>query len=159
MISNQQVETLIAGPGNVLGPNGDKIGAVGTFYLDDQTNEPAWVTVSTGLLGAAESFVPLSEATVEGMDVLVPYSRDEVQNSPQVQADGSITPEEEVTLYRYYGFTYDDDGGTAAADNIDITRANSLPGAGLGHYVVTDASPEAEKPPGADTSGGVISDR
>ena len=111
MISNQQVEGLMSASGNVLGPNGDKIGSVGTFYLDDQTNEPAWVTVNTGLFGTNETFVPLSEATVEGIDVLVPYSKEEVKNAPQIESDGSISAEEEVTLYRYYGFTYDD--GTA----------------------------------------------
>lgn len=114
MISNEQVEGLMAASGNVLGPNGDKIGSVGTFYLDDQTNEPAWVTVNTGLFGTNETFVPLSEASVEGVDVLVPYSKDEVKNAPQIDSDGSISAEEEVTLYRYYGFTYDD--GTSDAD-------------------------------------------
>ena len=117
MISNEQVEGLMAASGNVLGPNGDKIGSVGTFYLDDQTNEPAWVTVNTGLFGTSETFVPLSEATVEGIDVLVPYSKDEVKNAPQIASDGSISAEEEVTLYRYYGFTYDD--GTSDADSLD----------------------------------------
>ncbi|MEB7504376.1 YsnF/AvaK domain-containing protein [Arthrobacter koreensis] len=117
MISNEQVEGLMAASGNVLGPNGDKIGSVGTFYLDDQTNEPAWVTVNTGLFGTNETFVPLSEATVEGVDVLVPYSKDEVKNAPQIDSDGSISAEEEVTLYRYYGFTYDD--GTSDADSLN----------------------------------------
>lgn len=117
MISNQQVEGLMSASGNVLGPNGDKIGSVGTFYLDDQTNEPAWVTVNTGLIGTNETFVPLSEATVEGIDVLVPYSKEEVKNAPQIESDGSISAEEEVTLYRYYGFTYDD--GTAGTVNSD----------------------------------------
>ena len=117
MISNEQVEGLMAASGNVLGPNGDKIGSVGTFYLDDQTNEPAWVTVNTGLFGTSETFVPLSEATVEGIDVLVPYSKDEVKNAPQIESDGSISAEEEVTLYRYYGFTYDD--GTSDADSLN----------------------------------------
>ncbi|MFJ2506948.1 YsnF/AvaK domain-containing protein [Arthrobacter citreus] len=117
MISNEQVEGLMAASGNVLGPNGDKIGSVGTFYLDDQTNEPAWVTVNTGLFGTSETFVPLSEASVEGVDVLVPYSKDEVKNAPQIASDGSISAEEEVTLYRYYGFTYDD--GTSDADSLN----------------------------------------
>ncbi|MBD8042812.1 YsnF/AvaK domain-containing protein [Arthrobacter sp. Sa2BUA2] len=117
MISNQQVEGLMSASGNVLGPNGDKIGSVGTFYLDDQTNEPAWVTVNTGLFGSNETFVPLSEATVEGIDVLVPYSKEEVKNAPQIESDGSISAEEEVTLYRYYGFTYDDGtAGTVSSD-------------------------------------------
>lgn len=133
MISNQQVEGLMAGSGNVLGPNGDKIGAVGTFYLDDQTNEPAWVTVNTGILGTNESFVPLSEATVEGVDVLVPYSKDEVKNSPQVEADGSISPEEEVTLYRYYGFTYDDGSDDVATmDAGTMTDSTMTDSAGVG---------------------------
>ena len=117
MISNEQVEGLMAASGNVLGPNGDKIGSVGTFYLDDQTNEPAWVTVNTGLFGTSETFVPLSEASVEGVDVLVPYSKDEVKNAPQIASDGSISAEEEVTLYRYYVFTYDD--GTSDADSLN----------------------------------------
>lgn len=133
MISNQQVESLMAGSGNVLGPNGDKIGAVGTFYLDDQTNEPAWVTVNTGLFGNSESFVPLSEATVEGTDVLVPYSKDEIKNSPQVESDGSISPEEEVTLYRYYGFSYDDESAdTTSMSTGTVTDTGTRSGVGSG---------------------------
>ena len=143
MINNQQVEGLLAESGNVLGPNGDKIGAVGTFYLDDQTNEPAWVTVSTGLFGSNESFVPLSEATVEGADVLVPYSKDEVKNSPQVDSDGSITPEEEVMLYRYYGFASDDDDdGGSAAPTLDA-GAGTLAGTGTGTETGTETGMEA----------------
>lgn len=154
MISNQQVEGLMAGSGNVLGPNGDKIGAVGTFYLDDQTNEPAWVTVNTGLFGTNESFVPLSEATVEGVDVLVPYSKDEVKNSPQVESDGSISPEEEVTLYRYYGFTYDDGSAdTATVEAGTGTMTDSRPGTG------TDSGIEEDRDitrSGAGTSSGTV---
>ena len=148
MISNQQVEGLMVGSGNVLGPNGDKIGSVGTFYLDDQTNEPAWVTVATGLFGTTESFVPLSEATVEGVDVLVPYSKDEVKNSPQVEADGSISAEEEVTLYRYYGFTYDD--GSAETTEMDAGLGTSTMDPGTG--TMTDRDAMTERGTGIDDS-------
>ena len=173
MISNQQVEGLMAGSGNVLGPNGDKIGSVGTFYLDDQTNEPAWVTVNTGLFGTNESFVPLSEATVEGVDVLVPYSKDEVKNSPQVESDGSISPEEEVTLYRYYGFTYDDgsadttsmSSGTGTmtdsrTDSMTDSRSDSMTGRGSGIGEDSDftRSGNAHGTVGHDTSGPTTDD-
>ncbi|MFJ7750158.1 YsnF/AvaK domain-containing protein [Arthrobacter sp. NPDC097144] len=151
MISNQQVEGLMAGSGNVLGPNGDKIGAVGTFYLDDQTNEPAWVTVNTGLFGSNESFVPLSEATVEGVDVLVPYSKDEIKNSPQVESDGSISPEEEVTLYRYYGFSYDDgsadidsDTTSMSAGTMTDTGVDTGTRSGVGSGVDSDFSDDSD---------------
>ena len=171
MISNQQVEGLMAGSGNVLGPNGDKIGSVGTFYLDDQTNEPAWVTVNTGLFGTNESFVPLSEATVEGVDVLVPYSKDEVKNSPQVESDGSISPEEEVTLYRYYGFTYDDgsadtstmEAGTGTMTDRSTDRSSGM-GSGIGddsditRSGVGTSSGNASGTVGRDTSGPTTDD-
>ena len=151
MISNQQVEGLMAGSGNVLGPNGDKIGSVGTFYLDDQTNEPAWVTVNTGLFGTNESFVPLSEATVEGVDVLVPYSKDEVKNSPQVESDGSISPEEEVTLYRYYGFTYDDGSADTGTMDAGLGTSTMEPGTGT----MTDRDSMTGSGTGTDSSTGV----
>jgi uncharacterized protein YrrD len=32
---------------------GSKVGKIEQVYLDDTTNEPVWVTVSTGLFGAA----------------------------------------------------------------------------------------------------------
>ncbi|MBP3035425.1 YsnF/AvaK domain-containing protein [Arthrobacter sp. zg-ZUI100] len=165
MISNQQVEGLMAGSGNVLGPNGDKIGSVGTFYLDDQTNEPAWVTVNTGLFGTNESFVPLSEATVEGVDVLVPYSKDEVKNSPQVESDGSISPEEEVTLYRYYGFTYDDGSAdttsmSSGTGTMTDSRTDSMTdrSSGIGEDSDFTRSGNAHGTVGHDTSGPTTDD-
>ncbi|MCC9144578.1 MULTISPECIES: YsnF/AvaK domain-containing protein [unclassified Arthrobacter] len=122
MITNQQVEGLMSGSGNVVGPNGDTIGSVGTFYLDDQTDEPAWVTVNTGLFGTSETFIPLSEASVDGADVMVPYSKEEVRNAPHIESDGSISPEEEVTLYRYYGFSYDDGSSESISETDTITE-------------------------------------
>ena len=147
MITNQQVEGLMSGSGNVLGQNGDRIGSVGTFYLDDQTDEPAWVTVNTGLFGTSETFIPLSEATVEGVDVLVPYSKEEVKNAPHIESDGSISPEEEVTLYRYYGFSYDDGSSES------VTETETLD-AGSGTLTDTDSGRFS----GSDADAGLVSD-
>ncbi|MCC3300565.1 YsnF/AvaK domain-containing protein [Arthrobacter sp. zg-Y895] len=147
MITNQQVEGLMSGSGNVVGSNGDRIGAVGTFYLDDQTDEPAWVTVNTGLFGTSETFIPLSEATVEGADVLVPYSKEEVKNAPHIESDGSISPDEEVTLYRYYGFSYDDGSSESVSetDTITETRDSGMRG--------SDMSSGTSTVSGSQTSG------
>ena len=147
MITNQQVEGLMSGSGNVLGQNGDRIGSVGTFYLDDQTDEPAWVTVNTGLFGTSETFIPLSEATVEGVDVLVPYSKEEVKNAPHIESDGSISPEEEVTLYRYYGFSYDDGSSES------ITETETLD---AGSGTLTDTG--SGRFSGSDADAGLVSD-
>ncbi len=93
--------------GDVYGPDNDKIGSVGQVYLDNETGNPEWVTVKTGMFGGKESFVPLSEATVSGEDLHVPYAKDKVKDAPKVDADGELSPTEEEELYRYYGV----DGG------------------------------------------------
>ena len=99
--------------GNVIDAKGNKIGGVGQVYLDDQTGEPNWVTVKTGLFGTSESFVPLSGASLAGSDIVVTYDKDTIKDAPRVDADGDITPDEEQSLYTYYGLGgagYDDRG-------------------------------------------------
>jgi len=111
VISNEQIQSIIGS--TAKDPSGDKIGKVGQVYLDDQTNEPAWATVNTGLFGTSESFVPLAEASVSGDTLTVPYSKDKIKGAPNVASDGHIEPHEEAELYRYYGVSgYDTSVGT-----------------------------------------------
>jgi len=42
----------------LVGSDGDKIGTVDAIYVDDQTGEPEWALVNTGLFGTKSSFVP-----------------------------------------------------------------------------------------------------
>lgn len=101
MISRHDLSTI--GKGNVHDSDGHKIGSIGQIYLDNNSGEPAWVTVSTGLFGTRASFVPLAEATVDGDDLRVPYTKAQVKGAPNVEADGELSPAEEDDLYRYYG--------------------------------------------------------
>lgn len=101
MVSQDQIQSL-QGEGVVVDQNGEKIGKVGQVYLDDTSGEPAWVTVTTGLFGTSESFVPLQGASVQDGEVRVAHNVDMVKNAPRVEADGSITPEEERELFAYY---------------------------------------------------------
>jgi uncharacterized protein YrrD len=34
---------------------GGKVGKIGQVYLDDQTGQPVWVTVTTGMFGGRQS--------------------------------------------------------------------------------------------------------
>lgn len=97
----------------MTGANGDSIGKVGQVYLDDGTGRPEWATVSTGLLGPSESFVPLAQASTDGGSLRVPYDQDRVKGAPQVQSDGHLSLQDESNLYRYYGLR-DPSGGTQA---------------------------------------------
>jgi uncharacterized protein (TIGR02271 family) len=94
--------------GNVVNEAGDKLGAIGQIYVDDQTGQPSWVTVKTGLFGTSESFVPLTEAAITGTDIQVRYDKDTIKNAPRVDPDGHLSPEEEQSLYSYYGLSGND---------------------------------------------------
>jgi uncharacterized protein (TIGR02271 family) len=97
---------LSAQGATVVDETGSKIGTVKDIYLDQQTNEPEWALVSTGLVGGKGNFVPLAQATMEGNDIRVPYSKDTVSGAPSIDPDGQLSQQEEAELYRYYGLDY-----------------------------------------------------
>jgi sporulation protein YlmC with PRC-barrel domain len=90
----------------LVGHDGEKIGTIDEIYVDEQTGEPEWLAVSTGLFGSRVSFVPLAEAQRDGDDVRVPYSKDQVKDSPNAEADGALSQDEESRLYQHYGYDY-----------------------------------------------------
>ena len=97
MLSKDQIQAVRGG--TAVDSSGSKIGGIGEVYLDDQTGQPAWLTINTGLFGTSESFVPLQEATVEGDQVTLPYSKDQVKDAPRVDADQHLDVEQERELY------------------------------------------------------------
>jgi uncharacterized protein (TIGR02271 family) len=110
---------------DVVDPSGDKIGEIEDIYLDEQTDQPEWLAVRTGLFGRRVSFVPLAEAQPSGDYVAVPYTKDQVKDAPHADPDeGLLSESEEARLYEYYGLPYSDiksdtglpeAGGTSAA--------------------------------------------
>jgi uncharacterized protein (TIGR02271 family) len=143
MLDQGQIDQ-VAGS-DAYGSDGSKIGSVGQVYLDDQTGQPAWVTVNTGLFGTNESFIPLSEASFSGDRLTVPYDKDKVKGAPNVAADGHLSPEEERELYAYYGVGYTD-------TDYDTTTTT-----GTG-YADTDRGGYDTRTEGHDTSGPTTDD-
>ncbi|MCT1690735.1 PRC and DUF2382 domain-containing protein [Brevibacterium sp. p3-SID960] len=97
---------------------GSKIGSIGEVYLDDQTNEPAFVTVNTGLFGMNETFVPYQSVSRDGDHLVAPFEKSFVKDAPNIAADGSLTPEEEEEIFRYYSL----DSGTGRDRDRDGVR-------------------------------------
>jgi uncharacterized protein (TIGR02271 family) len=85
-----------------VGPDGDKIGAVKQVYVNDTTNEPEWVTVSTGLFGKKESFAPLSGSRLDGDNLVLSVTKDVVKGAPNIDDDGHTGDDEQAALYDYY---------------------------------------------------------
>jgi len=105
MVSTQEVQRILSEGGSLVGKSGDKLGKVAQVYLDDETGNPEWATVNTGMFGGGESFVPLSESTVSGSEISVPYDKAKVKGAPRVDQDGDghISPDQEAELHQYYG--------------------------------------------------------
>jgi len=111
MITTRNPNDLVGA--DVFGDDDRKIGSVGQVYLDD-TDKPSWVTIKTGLFGS-QTFAPLSEATFDGRDVRVPFSKEFVKGAPKIADDGELTARQEQDLYAYYHGTGQD--ADAASDS------------------------------------------
>jgi uncharacterized protein (TIGR02271 family) len=99
----------------MVDPDGDKIGTIDAIYVDDQTGEPEWALVNTGLFGTKSSFVPLAQASSSGDQVQVPYHKQLVKDAPRVDTDQHLSEAEEQELWRHYGLDY----GSGYSDTAD----------------------------------------
>ena len=67
----------------VIDPDGDKIGDLEAVYVDTTTDEPAFVTVKTGMIGRHRLvFVPVGGATVTPSAVRVRYDKKLISEAP-----------------------------------------------------------------------------
>lgn len=101
MIDTNNLNDLIGA--DVYGSDDQKIGSVGQVYVDAEAQTPTWVTIKTGLFGTSETFAPLDDASFDGNEVRVAYTKDKVKDAPRISSDGNISHEEEDALYTYYG--------------------------------------------------------
>src|SRR4051812_49025526 len=83
--------------------DGEKVGKIDEVYLDRASEQPEWLTVSTGLFGSRTSFVPIGDAQATGDEVRLAYRKDQITDAPSIDADGALSPEEEERLYAHYG--------------------------------------------------------
>ena len=114
----------------VIGSDGSKIGTVADVYFDQDTNEPEWALVTTGLFGSKHSFVPITNATATGDEVRVPFTKDQVKAAPNLDDDGELSQDEEALLAQHYGMSYSEapsdtglpqGGGTATATTTTVS--------------------------------------
>ncbi len=140
MASDMTLDRLDGKP--VIGSDGSKIGTVADVYFDQDTNEPEWALVTTGLFGSKHSFVPITNASASGDQVQVPFTKDQVKDAPKLDDDGELSQDEEALLARHYGMSYSE----APSDT-------GLPQGG-GTQMATGTTTETESGTvGRDTSG------
>jgi len=111
--------------------DGDRIGNIDAIYVDDQTGEPEWALVNTGIFGTRSTFVPIAQASAHRDQVQVPYEKQLIKDAPNMDPDGHLSEQEEQELWRHYGLEY-----------------------GSGHEAAgTDDTPDDRDTVGRDTSG------
>ena len=125
MVERNEIDRIFGS--DVRDADGDKIGTAGQVYVDDETGEPAWVTVRTGLFGTRESFVPLAEAYFSEHGLTVPFDKGFIKDAPNQDADGHLTPAEERDLYAYYGTGDATDAGRRPDHDPDWERDDDGP--------------------------------
>jgi hypothetical protein len=83
-------------------PEGNRIGKISKVYLDDQTGQPQWLLVETGLFGTKDSFAPVHGARFDEELVVLAVSKDQVKDAPNIDRDAHISDSEQDALRQYY---------------------------------------------------------
>ncbi|MDQ6658002.1 MAG: PRC and DUF2382 domain-containing protein [Actinomycetota bacterium] len=103
---------------DVYGPDNDKLGKIDTVFLDNETSQVAWAAVKTGMFGTNVSLVPLNDASFDSGSLHVPYSKDQIKDAPNHDADQALSKSDEDELYRHYQIG----GGQQATDTSTSNR-------------------------------------
>jgi uncharacterized protein (TIGR02271 family) len=98
-----------------------KLGKIEEIYLDDETREPEWALITTGLFGTKQSFVPLQAASPSSEGISVPFDKATVKDAPKIDPDGQLSHDEEAELYRHYGLDYRERHTGSGLDEDDRT--------------------------------------
>jgi uncharacterized protein (TIGR02271 family) len=91
---------------DLVGSDGEKIGKIEHVYADSDTGRPEWFSITSGLFGMRQSFVPITGTEPAGDAVRTQWTKDKVKDAPNVDADEHLSEAEEERLYRHYGMTY-----------------------------------------------------
>ena len=90
--------------------DGVKAGSIVDLYIDEQTKQPTWGLVRTGLLGSRQTLVPMGQATVPlavivsgAGSVQVPFESAAILDAPSVAVGEEISEATAIALRRYYG--------------------------------------------------------
>jgi uncharacterized protein (TIGR02271 family) len=95
---------------------GDKLGTIEEIYLDAETQRPEWALIKTGMFGGKPSFMPLEGVRSTGEQIEAPYTKQQVKDAPQPDADGELSQDEESALYSHYGIGGHDTSGPTTDD-------------------------------------------
>jgi stress response protein YsnF len=126
-ITAEQILELRGTP--VYASDGAKLGHVEEVFVDVDTEAPEWIGIGTGFFGTKRVLVPAAGASLDPDAVTVPYAKDQVKDSPDIDSD-EISQETERELYSYYGLGYSeqrsDTGLPEGSVDVDRERGEAV---------------------------------
>lgn len=82
---------------------GARLGRVAQVFLDDRSDEPAWVAVDVTRVRGMR-LLPLAGAALKGRHLVIRAERTTVRSAPRIDlGDGQLTSQDESRLLEHYG--------------------------------------------------------
>jgi uncharacterized protein (TIGR02271 family) len=124
---------------DIIDADGDKVGTLEELFRDEDTQEPEWAVVRTGMFGTKLSFVPIQGAEPRGEDVQVLFSKAQIKDAPRIDdSDGQLSQDEEAQLYEHYGMSYSEQRSDSG-----LPAGNGAEGGHVGHDTSGPTTDEA----------------
>ncbi len=107
-LTRDQIDAAIGD--DVISSDGETVGTVTDIYYD--VNSPdthGWISLRGGLLKLKRRFVPLDQAELRDDCIYVPFSKDQILNSPEFEDDTeSLGDDDTRGLWSSYGLEWAD---------------------------------------------------
>lgn len=121
--------------------DGASVGEVTQVFPSDEDGSAAYVSVATGVLGRHRALVPVEDATFDGTDLHVGYTKDAMKGAPALGPGNTSSPAQANTVRKHFGLhptgqvTGDmgdphenlDQAGTGPAGSDDTEGAGTTP--------------------------------
>ncbi len=135
---------------SVVDQSGENLGTLHSMWNNAETGKLEFLGVKTGWLFGSNHVVPADKAQIDGMarSIKVPYLMSLIKDAPTVDADSTVSDEQEAEIYRYYG-------GARSTGTSTATRTTETAVAGLA-AATTATAPVA--PAKAQVSGVKVGD-
>jgi uncharacterized protein (TIGR02271 family) len=118
---------------DLIDRDGDKVGTIVNFYLDEETGQPEWAVVRTGLLGSRLTLVPLGQATASfaaalggGGSVTVPYDPATILDAPSVALGEELSELDTMAVLRHYGLEVPEPAEPGDLEQTDTPGAEAV---------------------------------
>jgi uncharacterized protein YrrD len=87
---------------DVVSADGRPVGKLVDVYVDNETDDPAFLLVASGFLHNRLHLAPAAGASRSEDKVVLGVTKEAVDGAPHIAADGELTSDEERQLFEHY---------------------------------------------------------